>query len=316
MFNSLICETQRLLHRGRRCHDARTRPAAAGCCTSTGRDAVTRIPAAPFALVWGRCLTTHAKTALPPAGLVASSMATASTPPDDTAGLDWYHGGIEIQQGTAQIPASLLSAPLATPAPGELRKQHTALAMAARSAVTALREAHCLTLARLVEEEEAARCKALLELTEDAKASSAYVAMLATSADAAAARAKSALPDFRQVLEQHSSALAQHRELAVQLTQLALTGAAPASSEASTAPARTSSSLPPLSRRARALVEAGIDAEMVAHMSEADVDEMWLRLDIGPDGAAPTGGGLAEPWPLITTPSSPLSLLFNTDICT
>ena len=84
-----------------------------------------------------------------------------------------------------RIPANLLAGPLA-PSPGDLRKQHQAITTAAKAAVAALREAHCLTLARLVEEEEAARCNAL---TAAGPASSDYAAIVAAASEAALARA-------------------------------------------------------------------------------------------------------------------------------
>ena len=96
-----------------------------------------------------------------------------------------------------RIPTNLLSGPLAM-SPGDLRKQHAALSTAAKSAVAALRAAHCLTLAGLVEKEEAARCSVL---TAAGPTSGDYAAVVAAAAEAALARVRTASPDLERVLQ-------------------------------------------------------------------------------------------------------------------
>ena len=96
-----------------------------------------------------------------------------------------------------RIPTNLLSGPLAM-RPGDLRKQHAALSTAAKSAVAALCAAHCLTLAGLVEKEEAARCSVL---TAAGPTSGDYAAVVAAAAEAALARVRTASPDLERVLQ-------------------------------------------------------------------------------------------------------------------
>ena len=94
--------------------------------------------------------------------------------------------------------------------PGDLRKQHAALSTAAKAAVAALRQAHCLTLAGLVEKEEAARCNVL---SAAGPTSSDYAAIVAAAAEAALARVPKSSPDLERVLQHHATTLAQHAEL-------------------------------------------------------------------------------------------------------
>ena len=96
-----------------------------------------------------------------------------------------------------RIPTNLLSGPLAM-SPGDLRKQHAALSTAAKSAVAALREAHCLTLAGLVEKEEATRCSVLAAA---GPTSGDYAAVVAAAAEVAMARVRTASPDLERVLQ-------------------------------------------------------------------------------------------------------------------
>ena len=120
-----------------------------------------------------------------------------------------------------RIPTNLLSGPLAM-SPGDLRKQHAALSAAAKAAVAALREAHCMTLAGLVEKEEAARCNAL---NAAGPTSSEYAALVAAAEQAALARLQggggaSFSPELRRVLQLHATTLAQHAELTGHMTRV------------------------------------------------------------------------------------------------
>ena len=198
-----------------------------------------------------------------------------------------------------RIPTNLLSGPLAM-SPGDLRKQHAAVAALAKSAVAALRQAHCLTLAGLVEKEEVARCNVL---SAAGPTSSDYVAIVASAAEAALARVQSTSPDLERVLQLHATTLAQHAELTSHMTRVMGAGGSGGGGggggtggrggsgsnddedsdggDVGDDPRRPPASQPPPSRRVAALVEAGLDQQMVSHMDEAEVDDMWMRLGLG-----------------------------------
>ena len=190
-----------------------------------------------------------------------------------------------------RIPTNLLSGPLAM-SPGDLRKQHAALSAAAKAAVAALREAHCLTLAGLVEKEEAARCNAL---NAAGPTSSKYAALVAAAAQAALARLQgggsaSLSPELGRVLQLHATTLAQHAELTRHMTRVMDSGGGGGGGSSGSnddddsdggdvggEPRRAAGSPPPpASRRMAALVSAGLDEHMVSHMDEAEVGGMWI----------------------------------------
>ena len=161
------------------------------------------------------------------------------------------------------------------------------------------------------------RCQALAELSgrqDQPQAFAHYAAKVNAAVVAAAARVSNtgaqaaAAPDLAEALKQHAAALAAHHDFTRPLAEAhgcsGEEGGASSSSANGAGPSRAA-----LSRRANALVGAGLDPAVVTLMGEAEVDELWLSLGLnkaaevstggsGPDGASevlPDGGSPAAP---------------------
>ena len=193
-----------------------------------------------------------------------------------------------------------------TAALGQLSTQHLALVSASKTVAASLRRAHCLQLAVLVEAEEVGRCAALAELNgrqDQPQAFTHYATKVKEAAAAAAARvcnAGASAPGLEDALKQHAAALVQHYEFTRPLAAAHGSGG----EDETSSPAHAS-----LSRRANALVGAGVDPAVVTLMGEAEVDELWLLLGLNKAAEVSTGSsgpdGASEGSPDDASPAAP-----------